>query len=87
MDNTVVEVDALGNKKVRFQPVSSFETEHYFDEMVKAYNKVVKANIPPLILIPALIHDFLCIHPFDDGNGRMSRILTLLLIYKFGYFF
>lgn len=86
MDNTIVEVDALGNKKVRFQPVSSFETEKYFDEMIKGYNIAVKANIPPLILIPAVIHDFLCIHPFDDGNGRMSRILTLLLLYKFGYF-
>ena len=86
MDNTIVEVDAFGNKKVRFQPVSSFEIENYFDEMVEAYNEAVKANIPPLILIPTLIHDFLCIHPFDDGNGRMSRILTLLLLYKSGYF-
>ena len=86
MDNTILEVDALGNKKVRFQPVSSFETERYFDEMVKAYKEAVKVNVPPLILIPVLIHDFLCIHPFDDGNGRMSRILTLLLLYKFGFF-
>lgn len=86
MDNSIVEADALGNKKVRFQPVSSFETEIYFDKMVDAYNEAVKANIPPLILIPVLIHDFLCIHPFDDGNGRISRILTLLLLYKFGYF-
>lgn len=81
-----MEVDALGNRKVRFQPVSSFETENYFDKMVEAYNKAVKENIPALILIPVLIHDFLCIHPFDDGNGRMSRLLTLLLLYKFGYF-
>jgi len=86
MDNTIVEVDSLGNRKVRFRPVSSFETEKYFDEMVEAYRKAVEANIPPLILIPVLIHDFLCIHPFDDGNGRMSRILTLLLLYKFNYF-
>ncbi len=86
MDNTIVEVDALGNKKIRFQPVSSFETEMYFDEMVAAYNEALKANIPPLLLIPIVIHDFLCIHPFDDGNGRMSRILALLLLYKFGYF-
>ncbi|MSS78561.1 Fic family protein [Anaerococcus sp. WCA-380-WT-2B] len=86
MDNSIVEVDAFGNKKVRFQPMSSFETEIYFDKMVDAYNEAVKANIPPLILIPVLIHDFLCIHPFDDGNGRISRILTLLLLYKFGYF-
>jgi len=86
MDNTIVEVDRLGNKKVRFQPINSFETERYFDEMIEGYNKAVKENIPPLILIPTVIHDFLCIHPFDDGNGRMSRILTLLLLYKFGYF-
>ena len=86
LDNTVMEVDALGNRKVRFQPVSSFETENYFDKMVEAYKKAVKENIPALILIPVLIHDFLCIHPFDDGNGRMSRLLTLLLLYKFGYF-
>ena len=86
LDNTVMEVDALGNRKVRFQPVSSFETENYFDKMVEAYNKAVKENIPALILIPVLMHDFLCIHPFDDGNGRMSRLLTLLLLYKFGYF-
>lgn len=86
MDNSIIEVDAIGNKKVRFQPVSSFETENYFIDMVEAYKKAVKAHVPPLILVPALIHDFLCIHPFDDGNGRMSRILTLLLLYKFGYF-
>lgn len=86
MDNTIIEVDTFGNKKIRFQPVSSFETEMFFDEMVKAYTVAVEANIPPLFLIPVVIHDFLCIHPFDDGNGRMSRILTLLLLYKFGYF-
>ena len=86
LDNTIMEVDALGNRKVRFQPVSSFETEMYFDKMVEVYKKAVKENIPALILIPVLIHDFLCIHPFDDGNGRMSRLLTLLLLYKFDYF-
>ena len=84
-DNTIVEIDAFGNKKVRFQPVSSFETENYFNEMTAAYELAVKEKVHPLILIPALIHDFLCIHPFDDGNGRMSRLLTLLLLYKSGY--
>ena len=86
MDNTIVEVDTNGNKKIRFQPVNSFETERCFDEMIKAYNEAMKADIPPLLIIPSVIHDFLCIHPFDDGNGRMSRILTLLLLYKFDYF-
>lgn len=84
-DNTIVEIDAFGNKKVRFQPVSSFETENYFNEMIAAYQVAFKENVQPLILIFALIHDFLCIHPFDDGNGRMSRLLTLLLLYKSGY--
>lgn len=86
MDNTIVEVDTNGNKKIRFQPVNSFETERCFDEMIKAYNEAMKADIPPLLIIPSVIHDFLCIHPFDDGNGRMSRILTLLLLYKSDYF-
>ena len=54
--------------------------------MIEEYNIAVKENIPPLILIPVVIHDFLCIHPFDDGNGRMSRLLTLLLLYKSGFF-
>ncbi len=86
MDNPIVKIDALGNKKVQFQPVISFETENYFDEMMETYKEAVKSNIPSLILISTLIHDFLCIHPFDDGNGIMSRILIILLLYKFGYF-
>lgn len=86
IDNAIVEVDSWGNKKVRFRPVSSFETERYFDAMIKAYDEAVKENIPILLLIPVLIHDFLCIHPFEDGNGRMSRLLTLLLLYQSDYF-
>ena len=50
--------------------------------MIEEYNIAVKENISPLILMPVVIHDFLCIHPFDDGNGRMSRLLTLLLLYN-----
>lgn len=86
IDNTIIEIDGLGNKKVRFQPVSSFDTPRYFDEMIQAYKEAVREGTPPLLFIPVLIHDFLCIHPFEDGNGRMSRILTLLLLYKFDYF-
>ncbi len=85
MDNNIVEVDQNGNKKVRFQPVSSFETERYFDEMIEAYNVATKEGVSPLLVIPAVVLDFLCFHPFDDGNGRMSRILTLLLLYKSDY--
>ena len=86
MDNSIVEINSLGEKKVRFQPVSAFETEKYIDAMIEAYNKALSLKIPPLLLIPTVIHDFLAIHPFADGNGRMSRLLTLLLFYKSGFF-
>ena len=86
MDNSIVETNALGEKKVRFQPVSAFETEMYIDAMIEDYNEAVSLKIPPLLLIPTVIHDFLCIHPFADGNGRMSRLLTLLLLYKNGFY-
>ena len=86
MDNSIVEINSLGEKKVRFQPVSAFETEKYIDAMIEAYNKALSLKIPPLLLIPTVIHDFSAIHPFADGNGRMSRLLTLLLFYKHGFF-
>ena len=86
MDNSIVETNALGEKKVRFQPVPAFETENYIEKMISAYNEALRLKIPPLLLIPTVIHDFLCIHPFADGNGRMSRLLTLLLLYKNGFF-
>ena len=86
MDNSIVETYAFGEKKVRFQPVSAFETEKYIDAMIEAYNEAVEMQVPPLLLIPTVIHDFLCIHPFSDGNGRMSRLLTLLLLYQHGFF-
>ena len=86
MDNSIVETNALGEKKVRFQPVSAFETENYIEKMISAYNEALRLKIPPLLLIPTVIHDFLCIHPFADGNGRMSRLLTLILLYKNGFF-
>jgi len=86
MDNSIVETNALGEKKIRFQPVSAFETEIYIDKMIAAYDDAINLKIPPLLLIPVVIHDLLCIHPFSDGNGRMSRLLTLLLLYKNGFF-
>ncbi len=86
IDNSIVETNAFGEKKIRFQPVSAFETENYIDKMISAYDEAVKLKVPPLLLIPAVVHDFLCIHPFYDGNGRISRLLTLLLLYKNGFF-
>lgn len=85
-DNIIQETDAQGNKKVRFQPLSAFETpeamEHLCDIFIEEVNR---GEIDPLLLIPMFVLDFLCIHPFNDGNGRMSRLLTLLLLYRSGY--
>ncbi len=85
-DNEITEVDSEGNKTVRFQPVPAWETSDSVFQLCKAYNDIVgKPDVDPLLIIPMFILDFLCIHPFSDGNGRMSRLLTLLLLYKCGY--
>jgi Fic family protein len=85
-DNTIEEVDSQGNRRIRFQPVSAFETPDSISALCSSFQKAVnQTNVDPLILIPIFILDFLCIHPFNDGNGRMSRLLTLLLLYKSGY--
>lgn len=85
-DNIIEETDEFGNKKIRFKPTSAFETSTAVEELCNNYNELIKKNeIDPLILIPIFILDFLSIHPFTDGNGRMSRLLTLLLLYKNGY--
>lgn len=75
-----------GKKEVIFKPLEPFETPEAVERICQEYNTAVnKYNIDPLILIPVFIHDFLCIHPFKDGNGRMSRLLTTLLLYKSGF--
>ena len=85
-DNIIQETDERGNKKVRFKPISVFETPKAVEELCSSYNEEIKlGEIDPLFLIPIFIVDFLSIHPFNDGNGRMSRLLTLLLLYKSGY--
>lgn len=82
-DNFISEIDEKGTERIRFEPVSAFLTPNYVDNLCEEYNKIVKTNtIEGLILIPIFILDFLCIHPFLDGNGRISRLLTLLLLYK-----
>ena len=83
-DNIIREMDVEGNERVRFRPVPAWETPAAIDELCKAYAEA-KGEIDPLILNAMFILDFLCIHPFNDGNGRMSRLLTLLLLYKFGF--
>ena len=83
------EIDAVypdGHKEVIFKPLEPFETPEAIERLCEEYNDAItKYNIDPLIVIPIFVHDFLCIHPFNDGNGRMSRLLTTLLLYKNGY--
>lgn len=85
-DNVIAETDAEGHQRARFIPVPAFQTAEAMDEMCNRFLEEWEANrMDKLILIPIFILDFLCIHPFNDGNGRMSRLLTLLLFYKAGY--
>ena len=84
-DNVIAETDSAGNRFVRFQPVPAWETPEAIDFACKAYDEAVQSGADPLLVIPMFILDFLCIHPFNDGNGRMSRLLTLLLHYRSGY--
>lgn len=85
-DNVILEVDADGNRRVRFHPTPAFEIKQAMEQLELAYMEAKNnANINQLLLIPCVILDFLCIHPFRDGNGRMSRLLSLLLLYKNGY--
>ena len=84
--NYISATDADGNSFVIFTPVAPFETPSAVDAICESFNRVVDTKeVDSLILIPTFIHDFLCIHPFNDGNGRMSRLLTTLLLYRTGY--
>ena len=85
-DNVIAETDAEGHQKARFIPVPAFQTAEAMEELCTRFLEAWEADrIDKLVLIPMFILDFLCIHPFNDGNGRMSRLLTLLLFYKAGY--
>lgn len=85
-DNYIIEEDQYGHRRVRFQPIPASEVVEAMEQLELAYMQARDdAGINQLLLIPCVILDFLCIHPFRDGNGRMSRLLTLLLLYKNGY--
>lgn len=76
-----------GHVEVLFTPLAPFETPEALDRICEEYNRVIgNMELEPLIAIPVFIHDFLCIHPFNDGNGRMSRLLTTLLLYRSGFY-
>ncbi len=85
-DNYIIEQDKNGNRRIRFKPISASEVNVAMEQLELAYMDASNnAAINQLLLIPCVILDFLCIHPFRDGNGRMSRLLSLLLLYKNGY--
>jgi Fic family protein len=85
-DNYIAETSAEGEKSIRFQPVPAYLTALAMDNLCRAFNESLQKNEhDPLLLISMFVLDFLCIHPFNDGNGRMSRLLTLLLLYRAGY--
>ena len=85
-DNVIAEEDNEGNRFIRFQPIPAWETPNAIEALCDAFDDAIARNeADPLLIIPMFILDFLCIHPFNDGNGRMSRLLTLLLLYRAGY--
>ena len=76
-----------GSTEILFTPLAPFETPEALDRICDEYNRVIgNLEVEPLIAVPVFIHDFLCIHPFNDGNGRMSRLLTTLLLYRNGFY-
>lgn len=76
-----------GHTEILFTPLTPYETPEALDRLCGEYNRVIgNMELEPLIAIPVFIHDFLCIHPFNDGNGRMSRLLTTLLLYRSGFY-
>ena len=85
-DNIIAEKHADGTETVRFRPVPAFQTADAMLNLCARFNDAIEAGTyDPLLLMPVFILDFLCIHPFNDGNGRMSRLLTLLLLYRAGF--
>lgn len=85
-ENIIEEIDERGQRRVRFKPLSAFETPEAVEKLCTAYHRAIEEEkVDPLILIAKFVLDFLSIHPFNDGNGRVSRLITLLLLYQEGY--
>ena len=85
-NNLIIEINEYGERRVRFKPISAKETKKAMEQFILAYQDAnTDSRINTLLLIPCFILDFLCIHPFKDGNGRISRLLSLLLLYKAGF--
>lgn len=87
VQNYISKTYSDGHSETLFTPLNPFETPLALDKICEEYNRVIgNMEVEPLIAIPVFIHDFLCIHPFNDGNGRMSRLLTTLLLYRSGFY-
>lgn len=87
MQNYISAAYPDGHTEILFTPLAPYETSESLDRICEEYNCVIgNLEVEPLIIIPIFIHDFLCIHPFNDGNGRMSRLLTTLLLYQNGFY-
>lgn len=86
VNNVIEEILPDGSKYIRFKPVDAFYTPMYMEKLCDEYRKIsIKGEVEPLVYIGSFILDFLCIHPFNDGNGRISRLITLLLLYQSGF--
>lgn len=86
VQNYISATDEAGNRFTLFTPLAPYETPDAVREICDEYNRAIgEGKVDPLLIIPVFIHDFLCVHPFLDGNGRMSRLLTTLLLYRAGY--
>ena len=86
VQNYISATDADGKRYTLFTPMAPYETPEAIRIICDEYNRVIgEGKVDPLLVIPVFIHDFLCVHPFLDGNGRMSRLLTTLLLYRAGY--
>lgn len=86
VDNIIAETDANGTQYVRFRPLPAIAVPDAMDQLCETYNLAIsKGLVDPLILATLFTFDFVCIHPFNDGNGRMSRLLTLLMLYRCGF--
>jgi len=85
-DNAIIQPYTDGSRRIRFRPTPAAETAEAVQQLVDRYDDAIHHDArEPLVIVPLTILDFLCIHPFNDGNGRSSRLLTLLLLYQQGY--
>ena len=85
-DNVIVEQTANGERSIRFAPPAALATPELVADICNAYDEAIRdGHTDALLVIAMFVFDFTCIHPFNDGNGRMSRLLTLLALYRNGY--